>query len=217
MVRTVGQRDVTFSTLHAASRICKTSKYQTTHITLPSTAPVRWSPGIRRALWRSTDVAVVDPRPCVALSSPWRRPCQRNCGHQGRGRMVYCMAGSPPLRTQRGMERCTISLESRLLLSQWDTSNIWCTETKSFCNPAPPPPPDICRVAVPTGYARACHREDSQPHTWPCSNQPYEGVNTITEGPLAAVAPPAAGQHNIDPQQSPSLHEISSNCPPLLC
>lgn len=75
--------------------------------------------------------------------------------------------------------------------------------------------PDICRVALPGLAARTCHRLDSQPHTWPY--QTYEGVNGIRGRPLAAVAPPAAGQHNIDPQQSPSSHEISSNCTPPLC
>lgn len=78
-------------------QVCSSSHPRQMTITLPSTVPVHWPPGIQRALRRSTVVAVVAPRPCVALSSPWRRLCQTSCGHQGRGRMVYCMAGTRPL------------------------------------------------------------------------------------------------------------------------
>ncbi len=99
MLKTVGQQNF----FHSSARTGlyrKTPVYRTTHITLPCT--VHWSPGIQRALWRSTVVAVVAHRSCVALLSPWRRLCRRSCGHQGRGRMVYCMAGTRPLRTQEG-------------------------------------------------------------------------------------------------------------------
>lgn len=68
-----------------------------------------------------------------------------------------------------------------------------------------------CQQAMP---GRAAER--TLPRTWPRSHRSYGRVNTIRAGPLAAVAPPAAGHHNIDPQQSPPLREISSNCFPLL-
>lgn len=45
----------------------------------------------------------------------------------------------------------------------------------------------------------------------------YDGVNTIKEELLAAVAPPAAGHHKNELQRPLWLCEISSNCSPLLC
>lgn len=66
-------------------------------ITLQRMVPVHWSLGIQHVLWRSTVVAVVAPRSCAAPLSLWMRLCQKSCGHQGRGTMVYCMAGTHPL------------------------------------------------------------------------------------------------------------------------
>lgn len=76
--------------------------------TVSSTAPVRWPPGNQHALRRSTVVAVVGPRSCVALLSLWRRLYRRSCAHRGRGTMVYCTAGTLPLKTHA--ERHTLRL-----------------------------------------------------------------------------------------------------------
>lgn len=72
--------------------------------------------------------------------------------------------------THIGTKRHTLSLNFYFCSY---TSCIWCMETKSTLHP-PPHTLDICRVAVPTSNARACHGEDSQLRTWPCSHHPYD-------------------------------------------
>lgn len=171
-----------------------------THITLLSTAPAQWTPGSLRALWRSTAVAAAVRLFCAVPSSSWRRPCRMSCGHRGMERMVYCMAGTRLLETQMRdiLYNFTVVLKRIWHLRQRALLTLLTSAERR------------CQQALPS-QGRATERTLRL-----AASMSHDGVNTMTEGLLAAVAPPAAGHHNADPQQPPRLCEISSNCSPLL-